>query len=149
MLHNLVFFHVVCGVIGTMLPMVILFEIPGVPDKISFIRVRIIALVSFLFILLSWLISGWHYVTIYGPISRKPILLTKPWVHMVVMESKEHLYLLIPFLSLLLLILTWEKFDNNLAKTIKVLVISLFLLGVYMSITGYMISQTISNAIML
>lgn len=146
MSYNLVFFHIICGIVGTMLPMFVFFEATKSPDKISFIKARTFSFVSFIFVLLSWLISGWHYVMIYGPFSRKPILLTKPWVHMIIMESKEHTYLLIPFLSLLLLILTWEKFDNTSTKIIKVLTISLFLLGAYMAVTGYVISQTISNA---
>ncbi len=54
---------------------------------------------SAIFFLISWLTGAYYYVTYYGGAVKPRILAgAYPWAHQVMMESKEHIFLLIPFL---------------------------------------------------
>ena len=57
------------------------------------------SLVSAAFFLLSWTTGAYYYVVYYGTAVRPRILAgAYPWAHQVMMESKEHVFLLVPFL---------------------------------------------------
>src|SRR3989344_2053413 len=47
----------------------------------------------------SWIIGGYYYVQYYGP-DVKPVINagSEPWAHKVFTETKEHVFLFLPFL---------------------------------------------------
>ena len=89
--------HVVLGLIGLAcihlaLMQLIRREPPyGLVSKASFL--------SAAFFLLSWTTGAYYYVGYYGTAVKPRILAgAYPWAHQVMMESKEHIFLLVPFL---------------------------------------------------
>jgi len=79
------------------------------PTKTRIIRAKWAALAGFAGTVLSWIVGGYYYVTLYP----KARTLIKggpwPWGHLIVMEAKEHLFLIGPFLAALLLFIVWWK----------------------------------------
>ena len=58
------------------------------------------SLLSAAFFLLSWMTGAYYYVVYYGSAVKPRILAgAYPWAHQVMMESKEHVFLLVPFLG--------------------------------------------------
>ena len=63
----------------------------------------------------SWLAGGYYYVAYYGTLV-KPIIKSgvAPWVHNIIMETKEHIFLfIIPLAITVLFITLLEKEDMN------------------------------------
>ena len=80
-------------------------------DNLGFLkRMSFFAFLSFVF---SWIVGGYYYVTYYGH-AVKPIILSGefPWIHKVLMETKEHIFLFLPFLAFVLFIATY--FGKNI-----------------------------------
>ena len=93
--------HVIAGIIGLCASYALLMALfKRVP---SLAVLRISSLVAFLSYFLSWLAGGYYYVFYYGA-NVKPVIQggDYPWVHAVFMESKEHLFLFLPILTLAL-----------------------------------------------
>ena len=63
----------------------------------------------------SWLAGGYYYVAYYGTLV-KPVIKSgvAPWVHNIIMETKEHIFLfIIPLAMTVLFITLLEKKDRN------------------------------------
>lgn len=59
------------------------------------------------FYILSWLSGGWYYLYQYGPAVRAGIKAGRyAWAHAIFMESKEHVFLFLPILAVVLAVLT-------------------------------------------
>lgn len=65
-------------------------------------RARVATLFGILFLLAAWFGGGYYYVEIYGS-EIKPFIKEGPlpWAHGVAMETKEHVFLFLPFLGAL------------------------------------------------
>jgi len=65
-------------------------------------RARLATLLGCIFIFSAWLAGGFYYVEIYGA-AVKPLIKEGPlpWAHKIVMETKEHIFIFLPFLGLL------------------------------------------------
>src|SRR3989344_8712170 len=63
-------------------------------------RARRVAVVGLLALLLSWVLGGYYYVVHYGP-EVKPLIKKgpMPWAHGIIMETKEHVFLFLPFMA--------------------------------------------------
>jgi hypothetical protein len=116
------------------------------PTKQRIKRAKIAALMGVIMIFASWLAGGYYYVEFYGPdvksiIKQGPM----PLAHDVVMETKEHVFLFLPFLCLLTLGLI-HKYKENLVENrdAKNFILSLcgliILIGLSMAAMGYIIS---------
>lgn len=97
----------------------------------------------------SWITGGYYYVKFYGK-AVKPIILSGkyPWAHTVITESKEHIFLLLPFLSIavfLALRLLEEKIQNDggLKKWAAYLSGLIFALGAIIAFAGVAISSAV------
>ena len=97
-------------------------------------------------LLISWVLAGYYYVTFYGQ-SVKPIIKSGkiPWAHNILMESKEHAFLFLPFLGLVLTTsLLFSKSDiakdESLRKALAKLAFVLVFLGTAVTIFGVVIS---------
>ena len=95
---------------------------------------------------LAWFAGGLYYVDVYG-LHVKPLIRASDakWVHSIVMEVKEHVFLFLPILSSLTAILLYkydkELISNDVArKTIVLLAGLIFFLGFSIAGMGAVIS---------
>ena len=94
---------------------------------------------------LAWIIGGLYYVNYYGSLV-KPIIKagSAPWAHSVVMESKEHIFLLIIPMAATAFFLSFlkkkeiEEYGLKLPFLVLVLLIALIALSI--GAMGYIIS---------
>lgn len=138
-MNFLVFIHVLTGFGGFLLPLWIALEMLKPLNKISLRAVRIAAFFSLILIVVSWIIGGLFYINIYGPEIKPVIKETQPWIHNIVMESKEHIFLFIPFLIALLNVLVWSNIERTRRMITTIIIIS-FILGIIITIMGFAIS---------
>ncbi|MEM4389570.1 MAG: hypothetical protein QXG98_02825 [Candidatus Micrarchaeia archaeon] len=70
------------------------------PDEARVKRAKLASAAGVLFLFLSWLAGGYAYTTTYGE-QVKPVIKggPLPWAHEVVMETKEHVFLFVPFIA--------------------------------------------------
>ncbi len=108
---------------------------------------KLISLGGFLTLFASWITGGYYYVHYYGKFVKPAILSgSQPFAHKLIMESKEHIFIIIPFLSLVLLslILKIDFSSANINKNFKITVTRMAMLVeiflVLMAIMGFIIS---------
>lgn len=93
----------------------------------------------------SWIAGGYYYVVYYGTLV-KPVIKasTAPWVHNIVMETKEHIFLFIIPLAITVFFLTLlEKEDMerlNLRRITLWLAATVAVLGLLIGAMGFAIS---------
>ena len=121
------------------------------PDRIK--RIQKIALIGFALLILSWIVGGYYYVTIYGA-DVKPLIKAgpQPWAHAVFTETKEHVFLLLPYLGLLAFFMIRTAGDNLLKDrksrlAVQLICLMIVLIGLSMAGMGYLISTGARNAL--
>lgn len=145
MVSFLIGLHAALGEIGSILFLWVFVELLN-PNQQTINRAKKAALIGFLFLVLSWLIGGYYYVNIYGS-EVKPLIKesTQSYAHLIVMETKEHAFLILPILSCIIFCIlkndSKEILKNKKYKK-SVLILSLitFLIGMSMAFMGYIIS---------
>jgi|SRR3989344_1690604 len=116
-----------------------------IADPVKRFRLRIVALIGLVGFLMSWLIGGHYYIKYYGPLV-KPVINagSTPWVHAVVMEAKEHIFLFVIPLALTALFLSFlhrEQFADFKLKVPAILLIgSMVAVTLAIGAMGYIIS---------
>ena len=150
MVNYLIGIHAALGEIGVFAFLWVFVEMLN-PTTSRIKRAKIAALLGVIFILASWFIGGYSYVKNYGP-NVKPLIKAGPFpaAHGIIMESKEHIFLFIPFLSFLALALLYQKdiLENNETRKSLLLLSSLIiLLGLAMAGMGYLISSSAREAL--
>lgn len=98
---------------------------------------------------LSWLSGGFYYATYYGQ-AVKPIIKASayPWVHGVLMETKEHLFLFLPFLAAVAALLAWRSADTLARDTsLKRAWLALLILIVFFGAAITLMGAAISGAV--
>ncbi|MEK7177151.1 MAG: hypothetical protein AAB719_02565 [Patescibacteria group bacterium] len=137
--------HVLTGVLGIGLHNVTLMHIlKKTPDYASIMR---LAWSAFVMYLISWGTSAYYYVTYYGT-SVKPRILAgnAPFAHNFFMETKEHIFLVLPFVALsIALSVTYLKNnpDDELRKKTAFLTLVAFVIGVAVAASGIFVSGSI------
>lgn len=139
----LVGLHLAFAIIGIDAFLWLLGEI--VANAKSFARRRAAALIGIGGFLLSWIAGGYYYVAYYGALVKPEIKAgLVPWVHSIVMETKEHLFLfLLPlaFTVFFLTLLNRETFENLKLKPLSLLLVFLIVsIGLAIGLMGFMIS---------
>lgn len=145
-MHTLIGLHAVLGEVGALAFLWVFVELLN-PNESRLRRARIAALLGVLFLVGAWFFGGFYYVTEYGA-AVKPLIKSGPipWAHLVITETKEHVFLFIPFLA----ILTWgllkryqDEFMQKRSFRIAVLLISgLVVLAAFaMAGMGFLISS--------
>src|SRR3989338_7951756 len=101
MVNMLVGLHAALGELGALLFLWVLIEIIE-PSTKRINRAKIISVMGLILILSAWFVAGSYYTTTYGQ-EVKPIIKAgpEPWAHDIFTETKEHVFLFLPFLSLL------------------------------------------------
>lgn len=122
------------------------------PDAKRIKRAKIAAILGVLFFLASWFFGGYYYLNDYGDGVKQIIKAgPQPWAHKIFTETKEHVFLFLPFLSLLTysLILRFEKETKNpkLKKSILIMSLTIIVIGALMALMGYLISTGFRTAL--
>ncbi len=154
MVHSLVGIHAVLGEIGIVAFIWVFVEmLKPSPKRLK--RAQIAALLGVAFFFASWIVGGYYYVEFYGA-NVKPVIKEgpQPWAHGIFMETKEHVFLFLPFLSIFAYTLlrrfeTTLRGDKNPHARKAILIISaiVIVIGILMALTGYIVSSGFRNAL--
>ena len=117
-------------------------------------RATMVALFGTVAFFLSWLTGGYYYLTDYQSVV-KPLIKKGPypWAHSVITETKEHVFMFLPFLSFVV----WgalKQYGNDLltsrtslAYSIMILAALIFIGAFVMAGMGYLISSGMRSAL--
>ena len=107
MVNLLVAIHAIAGILAIFAFLFVFIELLSSAEK-TIKRIQIFAYMGTILIFISWIVGGYYYVNYYGP-NVKPIIKqgSTPWVHSVIMETKEHVFLFLPFLALSVFLITF------------------------------------------
>jgi len=103
------------------------------------------ALIGVVAFIISWIAGGYYYVVFYGTLV-KPIIKSgvAQWVHNIIMETKEHIFLFIIPLAvtvLCIMLLKREDFERLQLRRITLwLSVAVAVLGLIIGAMGFMIS---------
>ncbi|MEK7538221.1 MAG: hypothetical protein AAB552_00075 [Patescibacteria group bacterium] len=102
---------------------------------------------SVILFLVSWATSAFYYVTYYGKAVKPKIMGgAYPWAHQVFMEAKEHVFVLLPFLTLalwLMIRLLAKEQDEKLKKAAMFVAFITLSLGAFIALSGILISGAV------
>ena len=144
-LRWLVVLHAATGELGALLFLWVLIDLKN-RQAAGYLRAKWVSLSGFILLFASWFFSGSYYVTHYGnvvkPVIKEGIM---PWVHGVIMETKEHVFIFIPILALITFLVisafpNWAEDDSIPRKPVYAISILIVLLGFGMVGMGYIIS---------
>lgn len=107
--------HVISGIVGFIAIYAILMALFKRESSIKILRFS--SVLAFLSYLTSWFAGGYYYVLYYGS-EVKPIVKggDNPWAHAFFMEVKEHLFLLLPILTFVLVLVFFLRSDDVTTK---------------------------------
>ena len=113
----------------------------------SFSYLSKVSFACFILFLVSWASGAYYYVVYYGK-SVKPVIVggAYPWAHTFFMEGKEHVFLILPFLALLLWLavkLLARVPDGGLKNAAAMLAFVALLIGVFVAASGILISGAV------
>lgn len=147
---SLVLLHSISGGLVALALVWALIEVKYPADR-SLTRVRIASYFATLLVTAGcWLAGGYNYLTTYGS-QVKPVILAGPypWVHEIIMEAKEHVFVFLPIIalaiSITLSVLSKDILlsDTNLRRALSItaylalfMVLFMFLMGAIISNTG-------------
>ena len=146
MVNPLVLLHATVAEIGLFAFLWILVELLN-PTESRIKRVKIAAVIGLVCLLMAWVVGGFYYVEVYGS-QIKPMIKASEakWVHSIVMEVKEHVFLFLPILATLIVAMLY-KYNKELIQkrdarlTIVLLAGLVFLLGFSIAGMGAIISS--------
>lgn len=136
--------HVILGLISVICSYAMLLQLVRKNTSLSFLKKT--SLLNLLSIWGSWLTGGYYYVLYYGP-NIKPLIIggDYTWAHMIIMEAKEHIFLMMPFAATVFCALVFLLKDNfltneKLKRRTAALVVIFTILGTIMALSGVLIS---------
>lgn len=137
--------HVLSGVIAIgMLNVVLVHLLKKTPNYIFVSRVAWSAVLMFI---ISWVTAAYYYVTYYGSAVKPRILAGNlPIAHTFFMETKEHIFLILPFMTIsiaLCVMYLRVNPDERLRKSTAFLTFVAFIIGVVVAASGIIISGSI------
>lgn len=143
-LITLLSIHVLIGVTGIIASYATVIWLFKRNIPIRFLKIS--SLVAFISYIAAWFTGGYYYVVYYGG-NVKPIIKEgpNPWIHSVIMEAKEHIFLFLPALSFVVLLVVWLNGDklrenSKLRNALALVAFITFLIGVLMALAGMLIS---------
>lgn len=139
--------HVLFGLLGVIYSYRVFFGLlrEGANYR-SLLRKSLWAVVS---LVLSWFIGGYYYATYYGKAVRDVIKAGPyPWAHTVFMETKEHIFLIMPFIAVVVTVVLWAQganLDKNprLRKELALIAGVNAVLGIIVTLAGALISGAV------
>jgi len=153
MVNPLILIHAICAEIGLFAFLWVLVEMLN-PTETRIARAQIAAFTGFACLFFAWIVGGFYYVEVYG-LHVKPLIKASDaaWVHSIVMEVKEHVFLFLPILATLTAALLY-KYDgeliNNRDASMSIVLLAglIFLLGFSIAGMGAIISSGYRFALM-
>jgi len=153
MINPLILIHAICAELGLFAFLWVMVEMLN-PTQTRIARAQVASVFGFAFLIFAWVVGGFYYVEIYG-LHVKPLINASDaqWVHSVVMEVKEHVFLFLPILATLNLALIY-KYDQELLEnrdaSLSIVLVSglIFLLGFTIAGMGALISSGYRFALM-
>jgi hypothetical protein len=149
----LLLIHAMLGDLGGVSFVWVLVEIINKKNSMGLKRARAVSMIGFVFLVLAWISGGYYYLTYYGS-KVKPVIKASElkWAHGIVMEVKEHIFLLIPLLALLVVIILksitkWEDLDKKSTFLLGTVTTFIFLLSILMAGMGAMIAISARSAV--
>ena len=146
MMDPLVLTHATIGEVGLFAFLWVLVEMLN-PTEIRIRRAKVAAIIGVACLFFAWLVGGFYYVDVYGS-GVKPAIKASDaaWVHGIIMETKEHVFLFLPSLAILTTLLI-SRFGNELIdnkharKTVILLAGLIFLIGFSIAGMGAIIAS--------
>lgn len=136
--------HILLGITAVALSVFVLVAL--FKDRVNLKVLKIASTLSLLGFLGSWVLGGYYYVYYYGS-NVKPIIKAGDyaWAHKVIMETKEHVFLFLPFLATIVALSMWMfghrlDEDRHLKYALRYLVLVLVVIGVIITLMGAAIS---------
>jgi len=141
--------HIFLGTLGIIFLTAYLLSIFKKEADFKWLKINsFLALLSFL---ASWITGGYYYTSYYGK-SVKPVILKGEfsWVHSVLMETKEHVFLFLPFLTLTLFAVTYFahqdlKKDKKLTLAVAGLCFTAVSIALAIMLSGIVISGAVGK----
>ena len=144
--HPLIFVHSIIAEIGLFAYLWVMVEMLN-PTETRIRRAKVAAMIGVTCLFVAWFAGGFYYVEVYGSMVKPAIKASDAkWVHSIVMETKEHVFLFLPLLAILTTSLIFrfgrELIENRTAKKAVVLLAGLiFLLGFSIAGMGAIIAS--------
>lgn len=139
--------HVLTGVLATAAAYGVWMHL--LKPKFNPAAVRAWAYTGFFSVVLSWVTAAWYYVKYYGG-QVKPVVLAGryAWAHEFFMEWKEHIFLFMPLLAVVLLFATWKLQPDDPAsdsrrRAAATVAAVLALLGIAVTLSGVFVSGAV------
>ena len=141
--------HIILGTCGIIFLTTYLLSLFKKEIGVKWLKINsFLALLSFLG---SWISGGYYYASYYGK-SVKPIILKGdyPWVHTVLMETKEHVFLFLPFLTLVIFATTYFAHsditkDKKLTLSVAALCFTTVSIALAIMLMGIVISGAVGK----
>lgn len=136
--------HILIGVIGIIASYMTLMWL--FKREIPIHLLKWSSFIAFISYITAWFTGGYYYVVYYGDIV-KPIIKDgpNPWVHFIIMEVKEHIFLFLPILSFVILFIVWLKGNllqenRSFRNALALIALITFIIAVSMAFGGVLIS---------
>lgn len=136
--------HVLSGLVGFIAVYAILMALFRRESSIKVLRFS--SVLAFLSYITSWFAGGYYYVLWYGS-EVKPIVKggDNPWAHAFFMEVKEHLFLLLPILTFMLILVFFLRGEDVVSsgkfkKAVMYLTVLIALITLFITASGVLIS---------
>ena len=153
MVNPLILIHAAIAEIGLFAFLWVVVEMLN-PSETRIARAQVAALTGFACLFFAWLVGGFYYVEVYG-LHVKPLIKASDakWVHSIVMEVKEHVFLFLPILATLTTALLYKydgKLINNRDARLSIVLLAglIFLMGFSIAGMGAIISSGYRFALM-
>jgi len=153
MVNPLILIHAAIAEIGLFAFLWVVVEMLN-PSETRIARAQVAALTGFACLFFAWLVGGFYYVEVYG-LHIKPLIKASDakWVHSIVMEVKEHVFLFLPILATLTTALLYkydEELINNRDARLSIVLLAglIFLMGFSIAGMGAVISSGYRFALM-
>lgn len=136
--------HVIAGIVGVMASYAVTLHLLKKDFNLNFLKIS--SLLAFLSYMISWFSGGYYYVAYYGS-AVKPLIVegVYPWAHLVMMETKEHIFLMLPFATFVLAVIFFVigerlQTDNTLKRSTLLLSGVITILATAITIMGMLVS---------
>ena len=138
--------HVIAGIVAIGIHNVALMHL--LKKAPSYIFISRLAWSAVALYLISWATSAYYYVTYYGTAVKPRILAgDAPFAHNFFMETKEHIFLLLPFVALSIALsisyLRAHPEDDGLRKSAAFLTLVALGIGVATAVSGMVVPGSI------
>jgi len=141
---SLLIAHVVFGIVGAIACYVVLLSL--LKKTVAVKTIKWVSALAFGSYFLSWLSGGYYYVFYYGDMVKPTIKEgAYPWAHLIFMEAKEHIFLMLPFATFALWAVIWIKgkqldTDPKFKASLILLCAIITILATIITLSGIIIS---------